>query len=294
MFAVALHGGSFSWSEWVLYPDFLIGWLILGGLYLLCAGPLRDRFADSSPVPLWQVGCFATGMLLMLVSLQGPLHELSDYFLFSAHMVQHLLIMLVMPPFLMLGTPAWMIRPLLRIPGVRPVAQVLTRPVAAFLLVNLIFGVWHFPQPYDLMMQDHTVHKGMHVMIMAVGVILWWPVMSPLPELPKIAGPVQMLYLFILGVPMMLVAVVIAFSDTHFYTWYAQAPRIFPLSELEDQRLGALIMWVPGALVMWLGITFAYFRWTRRELREDEALVGFDRIGESGALIAAPPFPEQR
>src|SRR5690606_6561435 len=159
---------------------------------------------------------------------------------------------------------------------------------------NAIFGIWHFPVPYDLMMRDHTVHKGMHVMIMVIGMILWWPVMSPLPELPRLPGPVQMLYLFVLGIPMMAVAVVIAFSDTHFYTWYAEAPRIFPLSAIEDQRLGALIMWVPGALVMWGGITFTYFRWSRREIREDEGYVGFDRAGTSGTLIAAPPFPEEK
>ncbi|MEX2582920.1 MAG: cytochrome c oxidase assembly protein, partial [Gemmatimonadota bacterium] len=200
-----LHRESFAWSEWVVYPDFLIGWLLFGALYLLCAGPLRHRFPGSRPVPFRQIGSFAFGMFLMLVALQGPLHELSDYFLFSAHMVQHLLIMLVMPPFLLHGTPDWMVRPMLRIPGVAPVARVLTRPVAAFLLVNLLFGVWHFPAPYDLMMQDHAVHKGMHLMIMAIGVILWWPVMSPLPEIPRLAGPLQMLYLFVLGIPMMIV-----------------------------------------------------------------------------------------
>jgi putative membrane protein len=290
--AVLLHRESFSWSEWVLYPDFLIGWLLFGAAYLLFAGPLRHLFPGSGPVPLWKVLCFSTGMLIMLVALQGPLHELSDFFLFSAHMVQHLLIMLVMPPFLMLGTPDWMLRPVLKIPGVFPVARVLTRPIAAFLLVNFIFGIWHFPVPYDLMMRDHTVHKAMHVMIMGVGLALWWPVMSPLPELPRIPGPMQMVYLFILGIPMMLVAVVIAFSGTHFYTWYAQAPRIFPLSEMDDQRLGALIMWVPGALVMWMGITFTYFRWSRREIREDEALVGISTPGATGVAIAAPPYPD--
>jgi cytochrome c oxidase assembly factor CtaG len=72
-------------------------------------------------------------MLIMLLALQGPLHELSDYFLFSAHMVQHLLIMLVMPPFLLMGTPDWLIRPLLRLPGARQAAGLLTRPIAAFL-----------------------------------------------------------------------------------------------------------------------------------------------------------------
>lgn len=291
---ILLHRESFSWSEWVLYPDFLIGWLLLGAGYLLCVGPLRDRFERSAPVPAWQVGCFAGGMLLMLVALQGPLHELSDYFLFSAHMVQHLLIMLVVPPLLLAGTPDWLIRPIFKIPGALPAARLLTRPIAAFLLVNIVFGIWHFPVPYDLMMRDHLVHKGMHLMIMAVGMILWWPVMSPVKELPRLAGPLQLLYLFVLGVPMMTVAVTIAFSSTHFYTWYALAPRIFPLSVLEDQRLGALIMWVPGALVMWLGITFAYFRWARQEISEDEAEVGFEKAGSTGLVISAPPFPEQR
>lgn len=290
--AVLLHVDSFAWSEWVLYPDFLIGWLIVGAGYLLSAGPLRDRFEGSEPVPLVKVASFGTGMLLILLALQGPLHELSDYFLFSAHMVQHLLIMLVVPPFLLMGTPEWMLRPVLRIPGLRPLARVLTRPVAAFLLVNFLFGIWHFPEPYDLMMRDHTVHKAMHLMIMTIGVILWWPVMSPLPELPRLPGPVQMLYLFVLGIPMMVVAVVIAFSETHFYTWYAQAPRIFLLSEIEDQRLGALIMWVPGALVMWLGITFAYFRWSRKDAREDEENVLISPPTQSGVMVAAPAHPE--
>lgn len=293
MLALALlHRDSFAWSEWVLYPDFLVGWLLFGAAYLLAAGPLRHHFPGSSRIPLWRIGTFAGGMLIMLLALQGPLHELSDYFLFSAHMVQHLLIMLVVPPLLLIGIPGWMLRPLLTIPGVLPVARLLTRPVTAFLLVNLIFGAWHFPEPYDLMMRDHLVHKGMHLMIMSVGVALWWPVMSPLPELPRLPGPVQMLYLFVLGIPMMAVAVVIAFSNTHFYTWYALAPRIIPaLSEIEDQRLGALIMWVPGALVMWLGISFTYFRWSRRELREDEEEVGTEKAGSSGLVISAPPYP---
>jgi putative membrane protein len=293
MYIFALHGSTFSWSEWAFYPDFLAGWLVVGGVYLLCAGPLRHRFAESRAVPFWQVCCFATGMLIMLLALQGPLHELSDYFLFSAHMVQHLLIMLVVPPFLLLGTPDWMVRPFLRVPGVRAAATIVTKPVAAFLLVNIIFGIWHFPQPYDLMMRDHTVHKGMHLMIMSVGMFLWWPVMSPLPELPRLPGPLQMLYLFILGIPMMVVAGVIVFADQHLYTWYALAPRIFPLSEIEDQRLGALIMWVPGALVMWFGITFAFFRWSRREAAENRRDLGLEEVGNGGVLIAAPPFPDQ-
>jgi cytochrome c oxidase assembly factor CtaG len=90
---------------------------------------------------------------------------------------------------------------------------------------------------------------------------------------------------------MMAVAITITFANSHLYAWYALAPRIFPLSALEDQRLGGLIMWVPGALVMWIGISLAYFRWSRREIAEDEAGVGIETPGESGVVIAVPRYP---
>jgi len=256
-------------------------------------GPLRRFFPGSARTPFLKIASFTAGLLLMLGALQGPLHELSDYFLFSAHMVQHLAVMLVMPPLLLYGTPDWMIRPLLGIPGFRTAARWLTLPLVAFLLNNGIFGAWHFPGPYDLMMRNHDVHIMMHMMIMTSGMIMWWPVMSPLPELPRIAPPLQMIYLFILGVPMMVVAALITFSRTALYPWYAEAPRIFPLTVLDDQRLGGVIMWVPGALVLWVAISLVYFRWTRPEMREDEeSFRGRRRAEHAGVVIAPPPFPE--
>lgn len=288
--ALLLHpGGTFSWAEWKLYPSFLIGWLLFFGAYLLAVGPLRRHFAGSAPVRGWRIASFSLGMALMLVGLQGPLHELSDYFLFSAHMVQHLLVMVVMPPFLLAGTPGWLLRPAVRIRPLGALARWLTYPLVAFGLVNVIFLAWHFPAPYDLMMRDHDVHVVMHLMIMTIGVIMWWPVMSPLPELPRIAPPLQMVYLFVLGVPMMIAAAMITFSDTALYQWYVEAPRIGPLSAIDDQRLGGVIMWVPGGLTLWISITFVYFRWTNREEREE----GQARVGPSGLVVAPPPFPER-
>jgi putative membrane protein len=284
-----LHAESFSWTEWRLYPDFMVGWLLLGGVYFLSAGPLRSRFPGSRPVPRRRLASFAFGLAIMLVALQGPLHELSDYFLFSAHMVQHLAVMLVMPPFLLAGTPDWMIRPILRLPGALPAARWITIPLVAFLLNNLVFGAWHFPGPYDLMMRNHDVHVAMHLMIMATGVVMWWPVMSPLPEIPRVAPPLQILYLFVLGVPMMVVAALITLNDRAMYQWYVEAPRIFPVSPLDDQRLGGVIMWVPGALVLWLSITFVYFRWTRREQAEEVELMRNSVPAEETATRFAPP-----
>jgi putative membrane protein len=290
LYLALLHpGGTFSWSEWKLYPSFMVGWLLFFGAYLLVVGPLRGRFPGSSPVHPARIGAFVLAMLLMLVGLQGPLHELSDLFLFSAHMVQHLLVMVVMPPFLLAGIPDWALRPLVRIRPVERLARWLTLPLVAFGLINVVFLAWHFPAPYDLMMRDHGVHVAMHLMIMATGVVMWWPVMSPLPELPRIAPPLQMIYLFVLGVPMMIAAAMITFSDTALYQWYIEAPRIGPLSAIDDQRLGGLIMWVPGGLTLWLSITFVYFRWTNSEEREEARA----RVGLSGLVTAPPPFPER-
>jgi len=289
-----LHGEAFSWSEWRVYPSFMAGWLLLGGGYFLLVGPLRHRFPGSRPVPASKVASFVLGLVLMFVALQGPMHELSDYFLFSAHMVQHLVLILVMPPFLLYGTPDWALRPLVRRKWGGRIARALTLPLVAFALNNVIFLAWHFPGPYDLMMRDHGVHVTMHLMIMITGTIMWWPVMSPLPELPRIAPVLQMVYLFLVGIPMMISAALITFSATELYTWYVEAPRVFPaLSALEDQRLGGVIMWVPGGLTLWIAITLVYFRWTQRERRQDETVsLRQPRVGRSG-LIVPPAFPQR-
>ena len=104
-----------------------------------------------------------------------------------------------------------------------------------------------------------------------------------------------MIYLFVLGIPMMVVAALITFSDNALYTWYAAAPLIFSLDVLEDQRLGGVIMWVPGGLVIWLAITFVYFRWTNREkaIEEAEKEQQRTRVDRSRLVISPPPFPDR-
>lgn len=285
-----LHTGTFDWRVWKLYPSFMVGWLLFGAVYFLCVGPLRHRFPGSKPATTGQVACFSGALLAMVLSLQGPLHELSDYFLFSAHMVQHLVLILVMPPLLLAGIPDWLLRPALNVKAIKLVARALTLPLVAFALNNAIFLAWHFPGPYDLMMRDHAVHVAMHLTIMVTGVIMWWPVMSPLPELPRIAAPLQMVYLFLVGIPMMLSAALITFSASAMYSWYVEAPRLWGLSPLEDQRLGGVIMWVPGGLVLWIAITAVYFRWTQREVDEDERGVAI-RPMPTRAGIVVPPYP---
>jgi putative membrane protein len=177
-------------------------------------------------------------------------------------MVQHLVLAFAVPPLLLYGVPGWMLRPLLPRPALLRVGRRLTRPSGAFAGFNLVMVAWHLPPLYDLAMAVHPVHIGQHLMILAAAVLLWWPLCSPLPELPRAPYPVQLLYLFVVGLPMVLVAIVITMADRVLYTAYAQAPRVFPgLTPLGDQHLGGLIMWVPGGLVFLVALSVVFFRW---------------------------------
>jgi putative membrane protein len=115
------------------------------------------------------------------------------------------------------------------------------------------------------MMRSHEVHIGTHLMFIVTATIMWWPVMSPLPELPSLRPGMGMLYLFLVGIPMQLVAALITFADEVLYPWYLAAPRTWGLSPLDDQQLGGLLMWIPGNLWMFAAIGVLFFKWASQE-----------------------------
>jgi putative membrane protein len=265
-----LHGdGNFTWTHFDVHPSVLIGCVLFGGLYLAGVGPWRRKYGWAERVDRRQVACFLSGVFVLFFALNGPIHELSDYYLFSAHMVQHLLLTLIMPPLLLVGTPAWLLRPLLRRPALAATMKLVTGPLVAFAIYNLVFSAWHLPQFYNTALEHHNVHIVQHLMFIAAAVLMWWPVVEPLPELQRLTNPLRILYLFALGIPMSVVSAMITLSENVMYPWYADAPRVFALSALEDQQMGGLIMWVPGMMVFWIAVTVVFFRWSSREDREE-------------------------
>ena len=243
-----------DWVRWTLHPSTVIGLAILGGLYVWASARLRMK------PRLYQQICFFSGLLVIFASLNGPIHDLSDYYLFSAHMVQHLLITLLVPPLLISGTPGWMLRPLLSHKSVAKVAKFVTRPMSCFVIFNVVISVWHLPPMYNATLSEHGVHIGEHLMFMAAAVLMWWPFLSPLPELPRLSYPGQMLYCFLMILPMSIIAVYITMADTILYPAYTSAPRISGLSPMDDQQLGGLIMWIPGSVVFYIILTVVFFR----------------------------------
>ena len=188
---------NLSWWEWHWHTDLYSGFVSFLRLYLLYIGPFRERLVldDMVKPTRGQVLSFMTGVGVMLFALAGPIHELSDNYLFSAHMVQHSLLTLVVPPLLLLGTPGWLLRPLVSNGAVLRAGRIITKPLIAFLIFNVVLNVWHFPVFYEGALREHPVHILEHLLFMSAAVIVWWPILSPLPELPRIPYPAQILYL---------------------------------------------------------------------------------------------------
>ena len=249
-----------AWNRWNVHPSVLAGLAGLGGLYVYLGGLKSARR---------HVASFGAALVVLFVALNGPLHNLSDTYLFSAHMAQHLLLTLVFPPLLLYGTPALVVRPLLRPRGVMSIARVVTRPLPAALIFSAPIVIWHVPALYEAALRHHNLHIVQHLVFLATATLMWWPVLSPVPELPRAQHLIQMLYLFLLGIPMSVTGALITLSDSVLYPFYAAAPRVGGLSPLDDQQIGGLLMWVLGGLMLWIVMTVIWFRYSVWDARAD-------------------------
>jgi putative membrane protein len=258
-----------GWTSWTVHWSTVIGLAALGGVYLWGARRLQARAvaAGTEPPVLRRHHrvAFFSGLLVIFLSLNGPLHDLSDTYLFSAHMVQHLLLSLAVPPLLLVGTPGWLLRPFLENGRIATIARAITRPTRCFIIFNVVIAAWHLPPLYNTAMAYHPIHIVQHRTFLAASVIMWWPFLSPLPELPRLSYPGQMLYCFLMVIPMSIVAIYIAMADHILYPAYSLAPRVWDITPMSDQQIGGLIMWVPGGLLFYVVMTFVFFKWASRD-----------------------------
>lgn len=257
--ALLLHtGAQIEWTSFTVHPSTVVGLALLGALYWWRA---RQGARAGEHVKRSQSALFVSALVVMFLSLNGWIHDLSDSYLFSAHMVQHLLLALVVAPFLIMGTPGWMLRPVMRVRAVAAIAKRVTHPLIAYGFFNVVVAAWHLPVLYNAAMADHDIHITQHLMFMVASVLMWWPILSPMPELPRLSYPLQMLYLFLITIPMSIISIYITYADQMLYPAYASAPRLWGLSPMQDQLLGGLIMWIPGGLFFFAVISVIFYRW---------------------------------
>ena len=265
---------AYRWWPWRWEWSVLAGCGLIALLVLLALTAWRRRLGGGDgPFERGRYACLLAGLGIVVLSLDGPLHDLSDLYFFSTHMIQHLLLAQIFPPLLILGLPPWLRRRLLAPPLVRRVWGFVAGVPMGFALYTIVFSIWHVPVLYNLMMRAHNFHIVMHLMVMATSCMLWWPVLGDDAIERPLAPGAKMLYLFLLGTPMMIVAAMITFAAQPLYEWYALAPRLWGFSALEDQRLGGLIMWIPGGLFWWGVMSLVFLRWASREARDEGPII---------------------
>ncbi|MFM8945076.1 MAG: cytochrome c oxidase assembly protein [Actinomycetota bacterium] len=246
-------------------------WFLFGGIVVGYLAAVR-RHAARNPVadPDWRrrARLFLAGMAVLWIGADWPMHDLAERSLYSMHMVQHMLFTLVAPPLLIAGMPAWMLR---RALGPRPVRAVFafwTRPLVALLTFNAVLLFTHWPEIVDASVRSEATHFGLHVLIVLSALVMWWPVMSTLPELPSLSPPGQMLYLFLQSLAPTIPASFLTFGHSLLYPVYGTFPRIWGISALTDQLVAGLTMKLVGGLILWGYIAAIFFRWHAREERD--------------------------
>ena len=167
---------------------------------------------------------------MLWIGADWPIHDLAERYLYLVHMSQHLLFTLIAPPLLIAGMPAWLLR---RFLGPRPVATAfgfLTKPLVALIVFNSALLFVHWPAVVELSVRSEWFHFGLHVMLVSTALLMWWPVMSPLPEYPALPAPGQMLYLFLQSLAPTIPASFLTFGNHLLYPVYGTFPRIWGIS----------------------------------------------------------------
>ncbi len=262
-----------DWTHWHNEP-LLIGALVLASwLYALAVGPWRHRLSPGAEAPRAQIIRFACGMVVFYLAVGSPLDQIGERFLFSAHMLQHMIIVYLVAPLILTGMPAWLLDLPLRPPTARAVARVLFSPVVAAVAYVLCMSAWHVPVAYDLALRDKLVHVVQHLMFLAVALGFWWPLASPSRLVPQRPPAVQVLYVFGVGVLQFPLVAFLNFSREALYPTYAFAPRLINLSPRDDQVLGGALMGVGGMFIALGLVGRAFYQWAGKSPATDPSPV---------------------
>lgn len=257
-------------------PATLITLTVLVGFYAFAAIVLNRR-----PTMI-QIIAYAAGVCAMAAALIGPIDELTKERSFSVYILQQMALVFVAPPLLLAGTPDWMVRPLLTNRYIEPLARLITRPLLAYILFGATFTLVHFPLVCDRVCHVHPFYGDVHTLLLLVGLVLWFPLLSPLPEYPRLSYPMQIMYVFLLMIPMTAVAAPITMAQSVLYIFYVESPHPLGLTPMADQMLGGLIMWIGQGVYLMFVFSAIFFRWARHE---DQEFPAFNRRPIPGQVL---------
>lgn len=287
MFDLADFGFTALWN-----PNMIIFVFILGGLYFLMIGPFRKDIPDAEPVSPRQPILFALGLILLYIGIGSPLYLMS-HILFSFHMVKMVVVYLMVPPLLILGTPTWLLQIMLKPKPIRKAFNFFTRSFVSVVFFNALFSFYHIPLIFDTLSTDQFLEAVYGVILFIASIIMWWPILSPLPDQEKLSDLKKIAYIFIDGALLTPACALIIFSDSALYKTYTD-PEIWAktigfclpsdsnlnmdlivsqyfnfMPPQQDQQLGGVLMKVLQEFIYGSILAYVFFRWVKKEKKKD-------------------------
>src|SRR5271170_103904 len=243
---------SWSFPSYVTAINLLTVFAYVRGRQALRA-TMPDRFT------VWRLISFVSGVAALEIALASPI-DTFDTFLLTSHMLQHMILMMVVPPLILLGDPAipllhgiplWASRdvlgPVVSWPPLQRLGRRLTHPATAWLLMAMAMLGWHVPSAYEFALRSPGWHQIEHACFLAVSVLFWWPVVQPWPSRPQWPRWTMPLYLLLADFVNSALSAFLTFSDRVLYPWYAAVPRLGGISAQSDQVAAGVNMWVIGS-----------------------------------------------
>ena len=225
--------------------------------------------ADESGFTRFHILSFAGAMIMLWAASDWPMHDISEEYLYSVHMIQHLLITFLVPPLLWAAMPEWLARLMLSGDGSVGVwVRRLARPVAAGILFNFMVAVSHIPWVVNTSVDNGALHYFMHLLLVASAMVMWLPVCGPIPEL-RMKDPGRMIYLFLMSVVPTVPGAFLTFAQDPVYSAYDHQVRLWGIGVQADQQAAGLIMKLVGGMYLWTWIGVLFFRWATVQQRAD-------------------------
>jgi cytochrome c oxidase assembly factor CtaG len=218
---------------------------------------LRQRGLVKRSHPIY----FGAGLVTLYIALLSPLDLLANL-LFSAHMTQHILMMMVVPPLLLLGLPMPLVRWLIVEIRLRTVLNWLTYPLTAYALVTINFLIWHIPALYEAALRNQLIHDLEHALFFYTALFYWWRVIDPTQGWFSLWPwpPAKWLYLIIAAPPSYVLGSVLWGSSAIWYPYYTEVPRVWEITPLWDQRYAGMLMWLQGWM-HFMASMIVFFKW---------------------------------
>jgi putative membrane protein len=285
--------GHLGLGDWSFEPTVICGLALAIVAYVLAwrRGAL-DASNDITPwfkngrVRPWY---FAAGILVTFVALQSPIDRGGDDYLFALHMSQHLLLMMLAPPLVLLGIAGMRPPRAHRFPVTRRVWWAITRPWTALLLFNAVMLVWHIPALYDTTLTTEPIHILEHLSFIAVGIMFWWAIVDPIrgPATKPVKSLEKIAAMVVSGIPPTVLGLIFALSPVAFYSFYVSAPRLWGISAVADQSYGGVLMLGLGNIIYFVAITIVFVRLLGDSARDEEEAAALLRPGGAGRADVA-------